>query len=487
MVEPASLSAVIAAPLLTSTHFACPLNIGRQLRRPIDPMPQIADLAREDCTHFHVDAAWGRVSVMELALPHPRPAALESLVKITETFFTKRNIFSEEFILMFTKETLFMAFMPIMLSLPGSLFAKAPSSGNSTTTAGSIDAMAANVATSSTPGLGASGTCSASVKSYGATGNGSSDDTAAIQTALNANAGGTVCFPSGVYQISQCLMIPNKTTLAGSGPVNGGWSSTNIYNSVLRLTSAGIAACMIRPADISNGNYQEFSLRELEFDGGAGNGGYVASGGAYIDVQNTFDLTSLEHILVQSYLNAPAIRIGPGSAGIGAGAASKLDAIWVNCNTDATTNGADGTHCNQPALVVDNTYGSSTGWIGGIIISNFEAQGTGTAPGVYIHSANANGAVRWISFQGLQVNNITGLNTPAVRIDGMENASFRDTFFAGLPCGGTGFLITNSPNNMPSANLKFDGVFNDGGVLTFINDQKHGYQTTSAVNTYWLQ
>jgi pectate lyase-like protein len=54
------------------------------------------------------------------------------------------------------------------------------------------------------------------VGDYGATGNGTTDDTAAIQGALNAanaNGGGTVYAPQGTYLISSPLIIYSNTTL----------------------------------------------------------------------------------------------------------------------------------------------------------------------------------------------------------------------------------------------------------------------------------
>jgi hypothetical protein len=59
------------------------------------------------------------------------------------------------------------------------------------------------------------------VKSYGATGNGTTDDTAAIQAAITAaSAGGIVWFPPGTYQIGSTITVTTPgTTLAGAGPI----------------------------------------------------------------------------------------------------------------------------------------------------------------------------------------------------------------------------------------------------------------------------
>lgn len=58
-----------------------------------------------------------------------------------------------------------------------------------------------------------------SVKAYGAKGNGTTDDTAAIQAAVNAVTslgGGTVYFPQGNYILSNTINISANTTLLGS-------------------------------------------------------------------------------------------------------------------------------------------------------------------------------------------------------------------------------------------------------------------------------
>lgn len=56
-----------------------------------------------------------------------------------------------------------------------------------------------------------------SVKDFGATGDGSSDDTAAVQAALDAvpDAGGTVHFPAGTYRVTSTLTIPVVTDISG--------------------------------------------------------------------------------------------------------------------------------------------------------------------------------------------------------------------------------------------------------------------------------
>lgn len=58
-----------------------------------------------------------------------------------------------------------------------------------------------------------------SVKDFGARGDGTTDDTAAIQAALNAvpTTGGTVLFPPGNYIVTSTLFVPSHTLCSGPG------------------------------------------------------------------------------------------------------------------------------------------------------------------------------------------------------------------------------------------------------------------------------
>ncbi len=60
------------------------------------------------------------------------------------------------------------------------------------------------------------------VKSYGATGNGTSDDSAALQRALSqaAKVGGTVYLPAGTYACSTPVTLPSGVRIRGDGDVS---------------------------------------------------------------------------------------------------------------------------------------------------------------------------------------------------------------------------------------------------------------------------
>lgn len=58
------------------------------------------------------------------------------------------------------------------------------------------------------------------VRAYGAKGDGASDDTAAIQAAMNSaadGAGGVVYLPTGTYKTSNSLLVPSRTHVKGDG------------------------------------------------------------------------------------------------------------------------------------------------------------------------------------------------------------------------------------------------------------------------------
>lgn len=80
--------------------------------------------------------------------------------------------------------------------------------------------------------------CCVSVKDYGAVGDGSTDDTTAIQNALDANS--DIYFPTGNYVVSSTLTVPSFRRLEG-GP-----------NAVIWVASGGLVDVLKVPVDSSN-------------------------------------------------------------------------------------------------------------------------------------------------------------------------------------------------------------------------------------------
>jgi parallel beta-helix repeat protein len=98
---------------------------------------------------------------------------------------------------------------------------------------------------------------SLSVKDFGATGDASTDDTTAIQNALNAGSGRAVYFPAGTYRVSATLVVKTKTTLMGDG----------INKSILKLTSGMSAAAQMLRNDVQSGTINVYYDTDLEFYG----------------------------------------------------------------------------------------------------------------------------------------------------------------------------------------------------------------------------
>jgi hypothetical protein len=81
---------------------------------------------------------------------------------------------------------------------------------------------------------------------FGAVGNGTNDDTAAIQSALNnvaTNGGGIVFLPQGNYLINSFLVVPAQTSLVGV------WRAPTAYSQYLGTTLLAVAG-----AGATNGN-----------------------------------------------------------------------------------------------------------------------------------------------------------------------------------------------------------------------------------------
>lgn len=89
---------------------------------------------------------------------------------------------------------------------------------------------------------GAGDSYSINVKSFGALGNGTTNDTTAIQAALDAvpATGGSVVFPPGSYLVSAPLVVKSYTHIKGTEPSSRYWTYS---------TSLPTSACNLRVAD----------------------------------------------------------------------------------------------------------------------------------------------------------------------------------------------------------------------------------------------
>lgn len=128
------------------------------------------------------------------------------------------------------------------------------------------------------------------VKDFGATGDGITDDTAAIQSALNRAAqlpnsayAVVISFPRGVYLISSTLTVasPSRVVLRGDGCASGSATA-----SVIKTTNAN--ADII---DVSTGAVNVFSMQHLQLQGpgkGTGTGRGVIVGNSTVTMYDSF-------------------------------------------------------------------------------------------------------------------------------------------------------------------------------------------------------
>jgi hypothetical protein len=80
----------------------------------------------------------------------------------------------------------------------------------------------------------------ANVFDYGATGNGTTDDTAAIQAAFNSGAS-CIFIPEGVYIISDTLQVPTRTTVRGASAAVNQYGTVQQTGAILKAAAGALS------------------------------------------------------------------------------------------------------------------------------------------------------------------------------------------------------------------------------------------------------
>lgn len=134
----------------------------------------------------------------------------------------------------------------------------------------------------------------ANVKDFGAVGDGTTDDTAAIQLALN-DGRGPIYFPPGVYIITSTLTMPDRCKIFGAG---GFWSNNSARNTVIKWGLTGTDnPTMIQAAaypfdNVTVGYRSNLLIKDISIDGN----GYAGVG---LFIRNAVNESMFENINIQ--------------------------------------------------------------------------------------------------------------------------------------------------------------------------------------------
>lgn len=193
------------------------------------------------------------------------------------------------------------------------------------------------------------------VKDYGADGNGTTDDTASIQAAVNAAngvGGGVVYLPAGTYKLTSAVTLHNRITLRGDGDfvtnivqsstTANGFIGTNLIYIIiehLRLTGPGTGSGSGLQFD---GEFDYCILRDMSTTN-------WGSTGIIIEQPIVSNFTR-----VTSFNNGGAGFYIHGNVSTGAGTSVSLDSCWAHDNISNGFSFQNMTYCAFVACAADN-------------------------------------------------------------------------------------------------------------------------------------
>lgn len=204
------------------------------------------------------------------------------------------------------------------------------------------------------------------VKAYGATGNGVTDDTDAIQAAIDA--GGLVFAPAGKYLVNKPLVLHSGMQFVGAGK----GITTMVVGPTLAANGGGVFQKVVPTGD----SLTDVLVSDLSIDGTAsGSGGSVD--GVYIDTSASNSIL-INNILTQN-VYAYNLRYGFRQDGNNGSAGPSSSETWtIGCHADSCLAGfiATGTYAAQYALCFA-TNNVAAGWATG-----------GVSPGITVWTGN---------------------------------------------------------------------------------------------------
>ncbi len=295
------------------------------------------------------------------------------------------------------------------------------------------------------------------VKAYGAVGNGSTDDTAAVQSAIdaaNTANGGTVYFPAATYQFASSLSLDTykSVKLVGAGSPTGGAATATI------LRYAGTGSAFIS-AHSSVG--VEIHNLMILYNSGSFTGNLV-------DYRNTSGSDTAFGVLADSYLG--------GSSSSSAGALVALDkshTMTISGNAfgtgvvailgEASGHYANAIHIEKNhfvGLTTANIKNSGQAWE--INNNTFEQLASGAA-GAYLHDSGVTG--NDVTFQNNWFGDVTS-GAGGAQITWAGNNLVLDGNYLGFNNGAEGLLLDANTNAGISVR---NNDFVSGGTSTAID------------------
>jgi parallel beta-helix repeat protein len=282
------------------------------------------------------------------------------------------------------------------------------------------------------------------VLAFGAKGDGVTDDTVAVQAALdqaNSDGGGVVYLPEGTYRITASLVAKSNVTLQGPGGRAATIKQDNNVNLSMLINDTA--------ADLEN-----FTVYRLAWDGNESNNTTDDRHGIrFINTTRATDRVSIIECHFFDMING-AIRIGSNNAAkINTGLLIKDN--WV-VNVGTKGSGGSSNHaiaCNWrcPGVRVKGNHIDTTGVDGnGIWVGNDSHRAN--ISGNYIASAGDMGIEYWQNSEGGGVvsgNTIEAAGTFGISNDGSPYTSIGDNH---VDAGGLGIEIVTSSYCTASGN-----------------------------------
>lgn len=344
-----------------------------------------------------------------------------------------------------------------------------------------ITANTSSIASSSA----AIGQLSVNVKSapYGAQGDGTTDDTAAIQAALNATPAGGVCFlPAGRYATSTALNVPPYVTLAGTHGGNEAQSKTSPTPSAIVPLAGFTGDAVIRLRDQQSGGYatlsSEITIRDLTIDGTAlpaGVDGIQMIGQIQGVILEDVQVREVTRNGINTLINASA---PPGPQYPFCLHFSRVSVLWSG-GTGVALNNATDSNFYDVYCLGNSAWGWYIAGTGGSTWVGCRAEWSGN-DGFYL--ATNSGTETFIgcstdrnSFSGFNVD--TSASTGAIILDGCR--ATRDGA-ASVSAGHAGLRVTTTTRTVLASNFYVKvGADDGGGGLT---TPQYGVSATGSAN-----